>query len=226
MRLQDLTWMDVESYLEKDNRIILITGATEQHAYLSLLTDILIPTHMALAIAEREQVLVAPPFNFGISPLFEAFPGTISLSKTTFDAVVTDMVQCLMQQGFANFFIFNAHAGNNLPTQIEDMQLDGFIRANWYDWWRGEAAHAFEEKHGLRMDHANWSENFRFTRIGEVPDTEKSPVNLGYLDAGEPVRDVLGDGCFGGPYQVDDALMDELFNSIVDEATALLQAMA
>ena len=40
MRFQDLNWMDVERYLETDNRIMLITGATEQHAYLSLLTDI------------------------------------------------------------------------------------------------------------------------------------------------------------------------------------------
>ena len=49
MLLQDLNWMDVEAYLEQDNRIILITGATEQHAYLSLLTDILIPQRLAIA---------------------------------------------------------------------------------------------------------------------------------------------------------------------------------
>lgn len=54
MRFQDLNWMDVERYLEHDNRVILITGATEQHAYLSLLTDILIPSRMALAAAEQE----------------------------------------------------------------------------------------------------------------------------------------------------------------------------
>ena len=65
MRLQDLNWMDVEQYLERDNRIILITGATEQHAYLSLMTDILIPSRIALAVAEQEGVLVAPPLNFG-----------------------------------------------------------------------------------------------------------------------------------------------------------------
>ena len=40
MHLADLNWMDVEHYLEHDRRIIAITGATEQHAYLSLLTDI------------------------------------------------------------------------------------------------------------------------------------------------------------------------------------------
>ena len=51
MQLADLNWMDVERYLEQDDRIILITGATEQHAYLSLLTDIRIPQAIANAIA-------------------------------------------------------------------------------------------------------------------------------------------------------------------------------
>jgi creatinine amidohydrolase len=43
MRLEDLNWMDVEKYLAQDDRLILVLGACEQHAYLSLLTDIKIP---------------------------------------------------------------------------------------------------------------------------------------------------------------------------------------
>lgn len=70
MRLQDLNWMDVEQYLETDSRIILITGATEQHAYLSLLTEILIPARLADAVSEQTGVLVAPPLNFGVSQFF------------------------------------------------------------------------------------------------------------------------------------------------------------
>jgi len=58
-----MNWMDVEAYLEKDDRIIIITGATEQHAYLSLLTDIMVPSKIADAVAEREKVLIAPPLN-------------------------------------------------------------------------------------------------------------------------------------------------------------------
>ncbi|MER3458377.1 MAG: creatininase, partial [Chloroflexota bacterium] len=65
MRLEDLNWMDVESYLKQDDRIILVTGACEQHGYLSLLTDIRIPWAIATAVGEREGVLVAPPLNFG-----------------------------------------------------------------------------------------------------------------------------------------------------------------
>ena len=225
MQLQDLNWMDVDRYLQTDDRIIIVTGATEQHAYLSLLSDILIPGRIALAVSEREGVLVAPPLNFGISAQFASFPGTISLSKPVFDVVMTEIVQSLLYQGFGGFLIINGHGGNGIPPQLEDMRMESYARITWYDWWRGDAVHAFEQAHGLRLDHANWGENFPFNRVADVPAEEKPLVNLGYLEAGQMVREVLGDGSYGGPYQVDDALMMEMFDSVVDEATALMRAL-
>jgi creatinine amidohydrolase len=226
MRLEDLNWMDVEEYLKTDDRIILITGATEQHAYLSLLTDILIPSKIALAAAEREHVLIAPPLNFGQSEHFITFPGTISISKTAFDNILTEIVQGLIAQGFNGFFILNGHGGNSIPSVIEDIRMDNLARITWYDWWRSPAVRAFEAEFNLRLDHANWGENFPFNRVAESPSTEKPLVNLGYLDGGRSVRDLLGDGNYGGPYQVNDALMNILFNRVVEETSGLIHALA
>jgi creatinine amidohydrolase len=225
MQLQDLNWMDVDRYLHTDDRIILVTGATEQHAYLSLMTDILIPLRIAQAVAEREQVLVAPPLNFGISGPFAAFPGTISLSKQVFDSALAEVVQSLLYQGFGGFLILNGHGGNSLPAQIEDMRMEGHARITWFDWWTGAAAQSFQAEHGLQLDHANWGENFPFNRVVEVPAGEKPPVNLGYLEDGQTMREVLGDGSFGGPYQIDDALMWDLFEQVVAETAGLVQAL-
>src|SRR5574338_100571 len=100
MRLEDLTWMDVEKYLEQDDRLMLLTGATEQHAYLSLLTDVKIPQALADAASQRTGVLVAPPLNFGVSPYFLAYPGTLSLRVSTFTAVLEDVVRSAAGQGF------------------------------------------------------------------------------------------------------------------------------
>ncbi len=72
MRLEDLNWMDVEKYLEHEDRLMLVTGATEQHAYLSLLTDIKVPLALADAASQATGVQVAPPLNFGISTYFLA----------------------------------------------------------------------------------------------------------------------------------------------------------
>jgi creatinine amidohydrolase len=68
MRLEDLNWMDVERYLEQDDRLILVLGACEQHGHLSLLTDIKIPLALTDSASNRTGALIAPPLNFGVSP--------------------------------------------------------------------------------------------------------------------------------------------------------------
>lgn len=225
MRFQDLNWMDVEHYLEHDHRVILITGATEQHSYLSLLSDINTPLRIALAVAEREGVLVAPPLNFGISGSFHEYPGTISLSQPAFELVLSEIVESLLHQGFTHFFILNGHGGNQLPQRLRDLNMDGVARIQWYDWWNENAVRQFEAEHHLLLDHANWGENFAFNRVGDVPSGEKPLVNLARLEDGESLRTILQDGSYGGPYQVDDALMQMLFDRVVDEVCAHLRAL-
>lgn len=226
MRLEDLNWMDVAHYLQRDDRIILVTGATEQHAYLSLLTDILIPSRLALALAEREHVLVAPPINFGYSRYFAAFPGTISLTRNTFELVLLEIIECLLHQGFRGFLVMNGHGGNALPERLHDFLEDDTVRVAWFDWWRGQAVKDFEAAHGYKLRHANWGENFPFNRVAESPAGHKPPFE-GLLEDNEIYtnRERLGDGSYGGPYQVDDALMQALFGAVVDEAAALLRAL-
>ena len=217
--------MDVEHYLEHDDRVILVTGATEQHAYLSLLTDILISERLALAVAEREQVLLAPPLNFGVSEMFVDFPGTISLSRPAFEMVLSEIVDGLLHHGFRRFFIMNGHGGNRIPQHLTEIQTDGLAHFIWYDWWQEDAARAFEAHYSLSINHANWAENFPFNRVADSPTTDKTPINQDALQAGSSPRDVLGDGNYGGPYQVDDALMQMLFNLVVDEAAGRLHNM-
>src|SRR5215831_13638090 len=98
MRLEDMNWMDVEAYLKKDDRLMLVVGACEQHGYLSLLTDIKIPVALADAASKRTGVLIAPPLNFGISPYFITYPGTITLRTQTFLAVIQDLVHSVYAQ--------------------------------------------------------------------------------------------------------------------------------
>jgi creatinine amidohydrolase len=226
MRLEALNWMDVERYLESDDRIILVTGATEQHAYLSLMTDILIPSRIADAAADREGVLVAPPFNFGFSRIFSYFPGTISITRRTFDLVLVEMVECLLHQGFRRFFILNGHGGNALPERLHDFLGDDAIRVIWYDWWRSPAVAAFEQQYNLDLNHANWGENFPFNRLTNAPLGDKPTVDIpAEIDDLQHMRVLLGDGSYGGPYQVDDALMAELFDRVVDEVAELVRGL-
>lgn len=224
MRFEDVCWMDVEDYLQRDNRVILALGATEQHAYLSLLTGALVPDTIARAVGERAGVLVAPPLNFGVSGPFADFPGTLSLSQLTFDAVVTELVESLLHQGFRRFLIVNGNRGNRPPQRLSDLEMDGLLRFAWYDWWYSSAVAAVETAHGLRLDHGNWGENFAFTRVRECPTEDKPPVNLDAAEA-QSLRAVLGDGSYGGPYQAAPEAMQALLGGVIDEAHAQLMAL-
>ncbi|HKV87526.1 MAG TPA: creatininase family protein [Candidatus Dormibacteraeota bacterium] len=75
MRIADLNWMQLERYLEHDDRIVLPLGSTEQHAYLSLATDAILAERVSVEAAEQLGVPVLPALAYGITPYFAAFPG-------------------------------------------------------------------------------------------------------------------------------------------------------
>ena len=54
LRVADLNWMQLEAYLERDDRIVLPLGSTEQHAYLSLETDNLLAEGVAKALRSTD----------------------------------------------------------------------------------------------------------------------------------------------------------------------------
>ena len=57
MRFEDLSWFDVEKYLQNEDRLMLVLGACEQHGYLSLLTDSKIPLALADAASQQTGVI-------------------------------------------------------------------------------------------------------------------------------------------------------------------------
>ena len=60
MKIRDMNWSQVESYLEKDDRAVLPIGSTEQHAQLSLCVDHILSERVAAEAAEPLQVPVVP----------------------------------------------------------------------------------------------------------------------------------------------------------------------
>jgi creatinine amidohydrolase len=224
MRLDDLNWFDVENYLLSDNRLIMVLGACEQHGYLSLLTDVKIPLALADAASEHTGVLVAPPLNFGSSSYFLAYPGTFSLKVSTLLNVVEDLIRSAYRHGFHRILILNGHGGNDpvrgrlyeIASELKDLRLV------WYAWWQSHSAEAIARRYELKPGHANWTEAFPFTRVSELPEIEKTPPRVPGLLGADEARRIYGDGVFGGPYQVDQKIMDELFASLLKDVLTLL----
>jgi creatinine amidohydrolase len=218
MLLEDLNWMDVERYLERDDRIVLITGACEQHGYLSLLSDIRAPLAIAQAACQKEGVLIAPPFAYGVSPYFTTYPGTVSLRPETFAMVARDIVEGLVAQGFRRILASNGHGGNSgilVAVLLEASNAHPDTRMGFFEWWRHPKIEALSDEVGLPLHHANWSENFAFTRVADVPDGDKAPPDVPRTASAKMQRALLGDGSFGGPYQAPDDVMARVFNTAV-----------
>jgi len=224
MRLEDLNWQDIENYLKTDNRLLLVLGACEQHGYLSLSTDVKIPLALADAASQQTGVLVAPPLHFGASPYFLAYPGTISLRITTLLDVAEDIVRSVFRQGFHQLLILNGHGGNDpVRARLAEIidSLPG-LQITWYSWWNAANVTAVASKHGLKSYHAAWIEAFPFTRVCEVPTGEKQPPAAPGLLGAEGTRKIYGDGVYGGPYQVDEAILDEIFTTALKDIVNLL----
>jgi creatinine amidohydrolase len=227
MRLEDMNWMDVEAYLQNDDRLILITGACEQHGYLSLATDVKIPLALADAASERAGVPIAPPLPFGFSPGFAAYPGTISLRIETLLLLLDDVIREVYRQGFRALLLLNGHGGNGpiqaLLQQLAN-QLPG-LRPAWFSWWESPSVGRVVARHGLEIYHAGAVEAFPFTRVAPLPEGSKRAVGIdGLVDAAE-LRRLAGDGVFGGPYQAPLECTQAIFQAAVDDVVAQLERL-
>lgn len=227
MRFEDMNWMMLADYLKSDNRVMVVLGMTEQHSHLSLLTDSLIPGKLADAASQQTGVVVAPTLHFGISPSFMAYPGTLSLKILTYLKVIDELTRDLYAHGFRRILYLNGHGGNaparmqlsELANELPDLQM------LWYQWWTSSTVVEFSKAHNLPNQHANWEENFPFTRVaGDAPSGEKPVVPHGErIYNSEEMRALAEDGSFGGPWQVSDKLMQEMFNLCLGDVVRLLE---
>ncbi len=225
--LANMNWMQVEAYLQTDDRLILVLGACEQHGYLSLQSDTRIPETIVAKAAQRAGVLVAPAMPFGYSSFFAAYPGTLSVGMSTLSAVVRDVIQAAYQQGFRGILVTTGHGGNfPVWTVLGELvsELPG-LRIDLQAWWETAPVEAVLKRHGLKVHHAGGAEAFAFNRVAPLPEGEKAEVpDRGILTPPE-LRRLAGDGVFGGPYVFPEAVYAELLEAAVGDTVERLERL-
>ncbi|MBS0393076.1 MAG: creatininase family protein [Proteobacteria bacterium] len=149
MRLQLMTWPEVERYLARTPAILVPIGSTEQHGPSGLIgTDALTAEGLALGAATVAGAVVAPTLAIGMAQHHLGFPGSASLRPSTLVAVVRDLVVSMAATGFRQFLFVNGHGGNIAPlrTAFAEIYADtsfagraGALRCELFNWFESRA---------------------------------------------------------------------------------------
>ncbi|WP_127558105.1 creatininase family protein [Nioella ostreopsis] len=136
MILQEMSWEEVEAYLETRDDAVLPVGSTEQHGPIGLIgTDALCATAVAEGAAAQAGTIMLPPVAYTPAPFNMAFPGTISVSEATFSALLSDIIAALATHGFRRLYVLNGHGANLAPLRAlaDTAPLSMRIRS-WWDY--------------------------------------------------------------------------------------------
>lgn len=222
--------MQVESYLKTDDRAVLPLGSTEQHSYLRLTVDCILPERVATEAAEPLGVPVFPVVAYGVTPYFRKFPGSISLRVETHLAVVRDVLDSMAQHGFKRILIVNGHGGNSAVQQYAPEWIADHpgCRVVFHNWWNAPKTWAKVEATDKVASHASWMENFPWTRLPGVamPSTQKAMVDIAKVRVLDPaaLREYIVDGNYGGVYQRSDDEMLAIWQVAVEETRGLIES--
>jgi creatinine amidohydrolase len=229
MRVTDLNWMQVESYLAGDDRAVVPLGSVEQHSYLSLGTDAILAERVAVDAAEPLGIPVFPAVAYGITPYFLAFPGSVSLRVSTYLALVRDVLDSLAGHGFRRIVLVNGHGGNSPAGSLaaEWMADHPEATAVLHNWWNAPRTWKAVQAIDPAASHGSWMENFPWTRVAPAPEGQKPMADFDRLRLLSPkgVREAIGDGNYGGAYQKPDDQMLALWQVAVDETRDIINGI-
>ncbi|HKK22036.1 MAG TPA: creatininase family protein [candidate division Zixibacteria bacterium] len=136
--LQKLSWLKIRELVpEKIDTIIFPVGTVEAHGSSCIGTDNFIPEVVAQGIAERLNALVAPTVNYGITKSLYRYNGGSTITPSTFELYVRDILNSFVDTGFRNVILMNGHGGNNTSLKKVAFEFHHKMKANIavVHWW-------------------------------------------------------------------------------------------
>jgi creatinine amidohydrolase len=119
-RVAHLTTTEFAEAMAAGRWLLLPFGAIEQHGpHLPLATDLLEAEHVCAAVAEGIGGLAAPGQPYGVCRTMRHFPGTVSLSAETLQALVREVVAEYVRHGARKLALYSGHAE---PAQLEALR--------------------------------------------------------------------------------------------------------
>ncbi len=120
----EMTWPEIEQAIKHERILIFVVGSIEQHGpHLPTGVDAYLPMVIAEKVANRVTGVVAPCTNYGYKSLLRAgggpyFTGTVGLRGTTLIAMVQDILESFIRQGWKKIVVLDWHL-ENVPFVFE-----------------------------------------------------------------------------------------------------------
>jgi len=238
-----LSWPRIKDCAERGQVVIIPIGVIEQHGHhLPVDTDAFIAQEIAHEAARRDsEILVGPTVHFGYTPSNKNFPGSISLSASTWNALIRDVVRSVARHGFTRIALLNGHGGQVALSRATASVLqdeDGItvVTLNWFGLVDKEMARLFAEEKlsGGRVGHAGAVETSmnlhlrpelsdQGTRVANVrPATPEFVSRVGgYLQT--PREKLSPSGVIGDPQLGSAEKGAELFELAVDRLCTFVE---
>lgn len=180
----NMKWTEIKAYAETGALVLLPLGVIEEHGpHLCLGTDIYTAHVYCLSLKEKleaqgHQVVIAPPFYWGVCQSTGGFVGSFSIRKETASALLFDILASLKGFGFKSIFGVNAHGDIDHSLAI----IEAFKNAS--EQLEVNACYAFDE---WRLPHFGFSGDEPYlcpieTLTVKVGDTDMPDVHGGDLE--------------------------------------------
>ena len=231
----DLTSPEVAALIGRNPVAVIPFGSTEQHGpHLPNGTDIISAEVVAEELAKELDALYVPFGPYGVTPIHAGHPGTISLSRPTFEALLTDICNELIDMGVTRLVFVNWHEGNiasmdGVATEIQKEHDDVFVITSHacYVAQRVYAAQGGELTHGggieamavmardrglVHIDRAG--DSTRPDHAIAMDDMRRNGETHGYIT---DVTEIDSDGWYGDPTWATDDLAEGFATTVAGE---------
>jgi len=125
-----LNWPGVEQRIQAGAVAVLPVGAAcKAHGpHLPMNTDQLQADWLAAALVQRADVLVWPAVTYGYYPAFTDYPGSVSLTRATFQHLVQEILGEIRRAGARAVLLLNTGISTIEPLQAAADKLTGELR--------------------------------------------------------------------------------------------------
>jgi len=149
IRLAELSWVEVKRLMDEGlDTVFVPVGTVEAHGkHLPLGTDFYIPEKIAEVLCSKIGGVIAPTIPYGVTRSLIGYPGSLTLTPSTFKSMIKEIAVSLGRKGFKFAVFVNGHGGNTdfIREAIREAYFEAGIKGISIDWWI--AARSIVEKY-------------------------------------------------------------------------------